>query len=95
MIKRIVKLTFRPDAVNDFLDLFQNNRSTIAGFEGCHHLELLREHPEGTVFFTLSHWESEQTLEAYRHSDFFRDTWAKTKKLFAERPEAWTVTVVG
>ncbi len=43
--------------------------------------------------FTYSYWESEAHLNTYRHSDLFRETWAKTKVLFADKPEAWSIEV--
>jgi heme-degrading monooxygenase HmoA len=42
---------------------------------------------------TYSHWTGEEALDNYRHSELFRVTWAKTKQLFADRPEAWSLDV--
>jgi heme-degrading monooxygenase HmoA len=36
----------------------------------------------------LSFWETEEALELYRSSELFRSTWAKTKLLFDEKPQA-------
>jgi len=44
------------------------------------------------VFFTYSYWEHPDFLEQYRNSDFFKGVWTKTKALFSEKPEAWSVT---
>lgn len=93
MITRIVKMTFRPDACADFLAVFNQSKHLIRGFEGCQYLELLREKPNGNIFFTYSRWEGEEFLENYRHSQLFTDTWAQTKPLFADKPQAWTVDV--
>jgi heme-degrading monooxygenase HmoA len=46
------------------------------------------------VLFTFSIWDSEAALENYRQSDLFRDTWAKTKALFAEKAEAWSMVMM-
>jgi quinol monooxygenase YgiN len=95
MIKRIVKMTFRPEAAEVFLrDVFEPSKARIRAFEGCRHMELLRHSSRPEVLFTLSHWESEAALEAYRQSALFRDTWAKTKALFAEKAEAWSLEIV-
>lgn len=93
MITRIVKMTFRPEACNDFIEVFNQSKNLIRGFEGCQYLELLREKPDGNIFFTYSKWEGEEYLEKYRHSQLFADTWARTKVLFADKPQAWTVDV--
>ena len=61
---------------------------------GCQHVELLRDAAMPTIFFTLSLWDTEGSLEAYRQSELFRTTWAKTKILFADKPTAWTMTVI-
>ncbi len=95
MIKRIVKLTFREDAVPVFIsEVFEQSKARIRAFEGCQHMELLRHKTRPNVLFTLSMWDDEAALEAYRASALFADTWAKTKALFAEKAEAWTVEVI-
>ncbi len=89
--KRIVKMTFRPEEVNNFLDIFTLASTQIRAFPGCLHLELWRGKRQSNVLFTFSRWENEEALENYRHSELFRSTWAKTKPLFAERATAWSV----
>jgi quinol monooxygenase YgiN len=42
-MKRIVKMKFKEDQVNVFLDLFEKKRDAIAAFQGCRHLDLLRD----------------------------------------------------
>jgi heme-degrading monooxygenase HmoA len=54
---------------------------------------LLRFTDDPRVLFTLSIWENPEALEAYRRSELFQNTWAKTKALFAEKAEAWSVEV--
>ncbi len=95
MVKRIVKLTFRAELVPDFMAIFEESKGKIRAFDGNLHLELLRGLAQPNVLFTLSFWEDESALERYRQSELFRATWAKTKALFAEKPDAWTVEVVG
>lgn len=92
MIKRIVKLTLREEAVPEFLMIFEQTRDLIRAFDGCHHLELLQDIQEPGRVFTLSTWESQEALDRYRDSDLFGKTWKKTKALFAGKPEAWSVT---
>jgi heme-degrading monooxygenase HmoA len=95
MIKRLVKLTFRPEEVEYFIsEVFENSKTQIRAFSGCRHMELLQEEAQKNVLFTLSIWETESNLEAYRHSDLFQATWAKTKVLFADKPQAWTTKIL-
>ena len=94
MIKRIVKMTFREEKIEEFLVLFEEIHDLIRHFDGCRHLELWRSKDPANVFFTYSLWESEAALEAYRRSHLFRNTWSRTKALFAGRAEAWSVEVV-
>ena len=95
MIKRIVKLTFRPEAVSTFLEeVFEPSKEQIRAFPGCRHMELLQSTAASYILFTLSIWEEADALEAYRQSDLFRSTWAKTRALFAEKTEAWSVEVL-
>jgi quinol monooxygenase YgiN len=82
---------FRENSVNDFLQLFEERKSKIRHFEGCHHLELWQDENDPCIFFTYSHWESEHHLNLYRFSALFKDTWATTKTFFAAKPQAWSV----
>lgn len=92
MITRIVKMTFQKEKTEDFTQLFIETRDKIQNFDGCSHLELWRAHDDPRIFFTHSRWESTDHLEKYRQSALFKETWRKTKALFEERAEAWTVS---
>lgn len=95
MLIRIVKLTLRPENISSFEALFQNNKETIRNFEGCQHLELYQDQKQPHIWFTYSYWEKEAHLEAYRKSDFFKSVWSRTKSLFADKAEAWSVSKIG
>jgi hypothetical protein len=94
MIKRIVKMTFQAGKIEIFKVLFEARKEQIRGFNGCEYLELLQNVNQPNIFFTYSFWNSETDLNAYRDSELFKDTWAKTKVLFDEKPEAWSVDSV-
>ncbi len=84
-------MTFKPEEINNFLSLFEQVKDLIKAFDGCLHLELWLQTGNQNVLFTFSQWISEEHLNNYRHSLLFEDTWAKTKALFAAKPEAWSV----
>ncbi|NNM94802.1 MAG: antibiotic biosynthesis monooxygenase [Bacteroidia bacterium] len=92
MLIRLVKMEFEPEKVNIFLEVFAASRTKILGMEGCMGLELLNGIDQKNIFFTHSKWESAECLEKYRKSQLFKDTWAKTKPLFRNKAEAWSVT---
>lgn len=94
MIIRIVKMQFRPEEIESFLQFFEGRRSIIRTFEGCTHLELWQDQNDPGIFFTYSHWQSEAYLDAYRRSEFFDATWRATKQKFAGKAEAWTVNTI-
>ena len=91
MITRLVKMTFRQEEVPTFEKIFSDNKNFIAAFEGCLEVELKRDVNSPNIFFTISKWKSENDLENYRNSELFKSVWAKTKILFEEKAEAWTV----
>src|SRR3954469_16826365 len=91
MLVRIVRMTFREDAVEAFKTFFDGRKELIRNFDGCMHLELWQDSNTPTVFFTYSHWKDEPALHHYRNSAFFRDTWQQTKQLFSAKAEAWSV----
>lgn len=92
MIKRIVKMSFDPEKVEEFKGIFKTNWRSIKGFEGCSHVELLQDHFQTNVFFTYSIWQSEEHLNRYRDSELFARVWGATKVLFNDKPRAWSLT---
>lgn len=97
MITRIVKMTFRPEEAENFEALFRSKKALIAGTVGCHSVELLKETTsvkDAAVYITRSIWDDETSLEKYRASTLFAETWRLTKAKFAGRPEAWTTKIV-
>ncbi|WP_373059912.1 putative quinol monooxygenase, partial [Zunongwangia sp. H14] len=94
MLVRIVKMGFTPQHIPTFLKNFEENKLKIRRFEGCEFLELYRGKDNTNQFFTYSYWKDEAALENYRHSELFKSVWAKTKVLFNEKPEAWSVDKV-
>ncbi len=94
MLVRIVKLSFEPSKIEEFLANFETNKEKIRDFKGCSFLELYRDQNTTNIFFTYSYWDSEADLNRYRHSALFKSVWAKTKPLFNEKPEAWSVDKV-
>jgi heme-degrading monooxygenase HmoA len=91
MVKRVVKMDFREDGIEDFLAIFAESSPQIRRFPGCRRLELWRCRQPHNIFFTYSWWDSEEALDEYRRSELFRATWALTKALFARPAEAWSV----
>ncbi len=91
MIKRIVKMSFKPESIEVFKTIFETNWQLIKGFDGCTHVELLQDENNPSLFFTYSLWQSEEHLNTYRNSELFNTVWTGTKILFNAKPEAWTV----
>ena len=81
-------MTFRPDRLDTFHDLFRQTAAHIRAVPGCRHLELWEDARFSNVLTTYSHWTDAEALDAYRVSDLFRSTWDKTKPLFAAEPVA-------
>ena len=94
MFVRIVKMSFDPSKIEEFLAHFETHKARIRSFAGCQLLELYRDKQDANVFFTYSLWNSEQDLEHYRQSELFQDVWSYTKPMFNAKPEAWSVDKV-
>ena len=90
MLTRIVRMTFREEAIAAFLENFDDNKEKIRNFPGCSHLELWQDENSKNIFMTFSHWESEKALNQYRDSELFKSVWSYTKTLFAEKPVAFS-----
>ncbi len=94
MLLRTVRMTFAPAHLDAFLALFREARPRIAAAPGCRHLELWRDARFPNVLTTFSRWDDEAALDAYRRSELFVTTWAKTSPLFAAAPQARSQYVV-
>ncbi|MBE0390446.1 MULTISPECIES: putative quinol monooxygenase [unclassified Flavobacterium] len=91
MFVRIVKLSFHEENISAFLENFESIKDRIRSAPGNRLLELYQDKTNKNIFFTYSYWETEADLEAYRKSEFFNEVWTFTKKLFNDKPEAWSV----
>lgn len=90
MLIRIVRMTFEESKMDQFLEIFNSSKKKIRSFPGCHHLELWRDHDHPNVFVTFSKWKDQESLNNYRNSDLFGDVWVDTKKLFKDKPVAFS-----
>lgn len=95
MIIRFVKMTFRPEHTPEFEELFARTRPGILGFGGCRQVDLFTDSADPNTYFTVSHWDSENHLNDYRSSAFFRDTWSRVRPMFGARAEAWSLVPPG
>ncbi|KVV15163.1 putative quinol monooxygenase [Flavobacterium sp. TMP13] len=91
MLVRIVKMSFEEEKIPDFLANFESVKEKIRNAPGNCFLELYQDKNNKNIFFTYSYWETEADLENYRQSELFKSVWSFTKKLFNEKPEAWSV----
>jgi heme-degrading monooxygenase HmoA len=91
MFIRIVKMSFHEENIPIFLENFDSIKEKIRGAEGNRLLELYQDKNNPCIFFTYSYWETEADLENYRQSNLFDEVWTFTKKLFNDKPEAWSM----
>ena len=84
-------MSFHEEKIPDFLENFESVKEKIRNAEGNRFLELYQDKNDKCIFFTYSYWETEADLENYRNSELFDGIWNFTKKLFNDKPEAWSV----
>jgi quinol monooxygenase YgiN len=82
---------FTEAGVEEFLQVFNANKEAIRNFDGCTHLQLLRDLNDPNTFTTLSHWRDEECLNNYRKSELFGKVWGRVKTLFSERSFAFSL----
>ncbi len=85
-------MTFEPENIPSFERIFRDASGRIRAFPGCSRLELYRDMQDPDAFFTYSIWEDEAALEAYRNSEFFKEVWGQTRKLFSRPAQAWSLS---
>ena len=91
MFVRIVKMSFHEENIPAFMENFELMKNHIRNAPGNRFLELYQDKKNPCILFTYSYWETESDLENYRNSALFNEVWTFTKKLFNDKPEAWSV----
>jgi heme-degrading monooxygenase HmoA len=91
MLIRIVRMYFKEESAEFFLQIFNEHKEQIRRFPGCTHLELLKNPDNPAGFATLSHWATPIDLENYRQSELFRSVWGRVKPLFSEPSQAFSL----
>lgn len=94
MIIRLVTMTFDPERIQEFLDVFDLYKSEIRAAEGCLELKLIQDISTPNKISTLSKWEMEENLETYRKSVLFNTVWPLTKQLFIAKPQAVSYAII-
>jgi hypothetical protein len=93
-VTRIVRLVFKPELIEKFMEIYNSSYELIRYSPGCTYLELMRDQELENVYYTYSKWQSDQDLQEYRKSELFSRTWAKTKLLFDDKPQAFSLTKI-
>jgi heme oxygenase (mycobilin-producing) len=91
MLIRIVRMHFTEAGVEEFLEIFHENKQFIRDFPGCSHLQLLKDTDDDCCYSTLSYWDKAESLENYRKSELFGKVWGRVKTLFTERSQAFSL----
>lgn len=91
MITRIVRMEFKPGCVDTFVQVYQSAEKKIKSFEGCQALKLVRDENNPCVFYTISVWTDAPTLDRYRDSMLFAETWKAAKTGFSAAPLAFSL----
>lgn len=91
MIRRIVKMHFKKDCIEEFKAIYASVRDKIESQPGCYSVELMKDINDPCIMFTYSIWEDKESLDAYRNSNTFKEVWPRTKALFDKIPEAWSL----
>jgi len=93
-LQRIVKMTFKPEHCQDFENYFSEIKNQVGNQPGCSGVKLLKDISGSGIYFTYSNWDNQTSLDAYRNTELFNIVWPKVKAWFADKPDAWSTTVL-
>ena len=92
MIKRIVRLTVKDAAAKEaFQEIYRSRNPYKNGVPGCREVKVMQDVNDDDVYYTVSIWDSNDDLEAYRNSDYFAKTWPMVKAQLSKRAEAFSM----
>ena len=93
MITRVVRLTLRPDINSEaFEEIYRKRNPYTKGVKGCRSVKVMKDVNDDHVHYTLSAWDRNEDLEAYRQSDYFAETWPMVKALLDQKAQAFSMT---
>lgn len=84
-------MEFKKEEIENFHSIFINAQPEIEKMEGCLAVNLHQDLIKHELFFTISKWDSDESLENYRQSELFIAIWKKVKPLFSQKAEAWSL----
>ena len=85
-------MEFKQSEIENFRSIFSIAQPQIEKMEGCLSVNFHQDLKIPEIFFTISYWKSEESLENYRQSKLFITIWKKVKPLFTKKAEAWSLT---
>ncbi|GAB4282635.1 MAG: hypothetical protein Kow0068_07300 [Marinilabiliales bacterium] len=91
MITRIVKMEINEADIDSYLEKVQSVLDKIKSFDGCVSINILNDKEVSNRFFSYSTWESEEKLDAYRNSEWFKQIWSEIRQYFKSPAQAWMV----
>lgn len=94
MITRVVKLTLRPERVEEFVEIFGKSQPKILNQPGCISVRLMKDIGPPCELYTFSEWSQAEDLERYRRSALFGQVWPVVKKMFAAPAVAWSLSTI-
>lgn len=93
-ITRIVRLCFNPEGAEAFIAIFEESAPKIRAFPGCIEVRIMQDAAVPDVYYTVSRWQSHDDLESYRNSPLFKSAWARTRVLFREKAQAYSLKAI-
>ncbi len=94
MIVRVVHLPADPEKFDELAELYERGAKVVRSWPGALKLELFHDSEEPYTLVTISHWESEEALQDYRHSEYFRGFWPKVRATLRGRASAETLVPI-
>ena len=91
----MVRLTFSPETVDAFDEMYVQFEARIEAWPGCQMVRSMKVPGQPCQRATLSFWETQNDLDAYRKSTLFGEVWPATKAFCAAPPEAQSYELDG
>lgn len=92
MLHRIVRMEFSTETKALFIETFYKKQPLIEAFEGCQSVQLMEDHESEMVLYTSSIWDKNESLQKYRNSAMFAETWKYVKPMFTSKAQAFSLT---
>ena len=91
MIIRVVKIPIKDASINSFIKRIPIISNEVRRVSGCIHNDIFRDKMKENIFYSYTIWNSDEDIEKYLGSQYYKDIWGDLWDYFEGTPKSWKI----